>query len=134
MPRPAAGQKLRTFTEVPRDLWSRKGIQNHWESSFNGAGTVIVGDDTGLIKLVSVKKKGAVIRTWGQQDPNKRIVHLCWHNQIKEFYTTDKNQVPALKQREEEFLAVLSNGDIQCWNTMNGRHRTVIKGEEHFVG
>jgi len=132
---PKAGRKFRQFFEVPRDLVSRKGIgtrategsRHVWFTS----GTIIVGDDTGLIKIVSVKGKGKVLQVWGEQNPNRRIKRLYWHTHLKEKYMNNNFDLMA---RQKEFVAVLSNGDIQVYDTLSGAHKTVIRGEKDFMG
>lgn len=133
MPPPSPGRKLKTFTEVPRDLWSRKPVRDYRGAVRGTSGTLIVGDDTGLIKVLSVKRKGHVIRIWGEQNANKRIQRLYWNTELKEHYTLP-NSDQLLVEREKEFLAVLSNGDIELYDTKSGAHRTVIRAERDIMG
>ena len=90
-----------------------------------------MGDDTGLIKVVSCKKK-KVIKLWGEQNPSKRIKRLYWAHPPMD---TAKNASPEdIRALQEEFLAVLSNGDVRSYNSLVGSHRTAIKQEVGIQG
>eukprot|EP01084_Bolivina_argentea_P301259 519670_1 len=129
MPAPSRGKPLKHFYEVPRDLWSRKGV--HVRKHVKGlTGTLIVGDDTGLIKIISCKKK-KVIKTWGEQNPVKRIQKLYWAHPSVD---TDDKDIQSINNSQKEFLAVLSNGDVRCYNALVGSYQTVIKQETNIQG
>eukprot|EP01083_Nonionella_stella_P026776 73727_1 len=129
MPAPGVAKPLKHFYEVPRDLLSRKGIETR-QHVHGLTGTLIVGDDTGLIKVVSCKKK-QVIKVWGQQNPAKRIQKLYWAHPA----LTDRHaEMDDVYRAQKEFLAVLSNGDVRCFDSLVGSYKTVIKQETNITG
>ena len=136
MPAPGTAKPLKHFYEVPRDLLSRKGVQTRRHVK-GLTGTLIIGDDTGLIKVVSCKKK-KVIKLWGQQNPIKRIQKLYWaHPQITNGHNTDSSQsmdISDVDNAQKEFFAVLSNGDIRLYNSLVGSYTTPIKQEKNVKG
>ena len=139
MPAPGAAVPLKHFYEVPRDLFSRKGVETRQHSK-GLTGTLIIGDDTGLIKVVSCKKK-KVIKLWGQQNPIKRIKKLYWaYPQIQNQQNIDKtssnlsNITHDIYNSQKEFLAILSNGDVRKYDSLVGSYSTVIKQEIDIQG
>jgi len=125
MPAAGANRKLKNFTEVPRDLWSRKGVQTR-KIARGLTGTLIIGDDTGLIKVVSCKRK-KLIKLWGQQNPVKRIKKLYWAH-------SPTHNITEIEDTKKEFLAILSNGDIRLYNSLVGSYTTPIKQEADIQG
>eukprot|EP00485_Elphidium_margaritaceum_P010753 CAMPEP_0202687886 /NCGR_PEP_ID=MMETSP1385-20130828/3454_1 /ASSEMBLY_ACC=CAM_ASM_000861 /TAXON_ID=933848 /ORGANISM="Elphidium margaritaceum" /LENGTH=617 /DNA_ID=CAMNT_0049342739 /DNA_START=901 /DNA_END=2754 /DNA_ORIENTATION=- len=125
MPKPGAAVPFKTFFEVPRDLLSRKGIETRCTPR-GLTGTLIVGDDTGLIKVVSCKQQ-KVVKLWGQQNPYKRIQKLHWAHPPSE-------NIADIEETKKEFIAVLSNGDIRLYNAMVGTYSTRIKQETDIQG
>ena len=119
MPAPKCNRKLKHFFETPRDLLSRKGIETRQHAK-GLTGTLIIGDDTGLIKVVSCKKK-RVVALWGEQNPIKRIKKLYWAH-------------PALDNPQNEFLAMLSNGDVRIYDSLVGSYKTIVKQETNIQG
>ncbi|ETO05657.1 WD-repeat protein, partial [Reticulomyxa filosa] len=114
MSKPAKHHPLRGVLDVPRDLLSRKGVKPY-EKPRGLTGTCIVGDETGLIKVVSLKQQN-VVKTWGTQSPNNKIVKLLWA-----YPDTEQSQI------QDEFLSVLGNGDIRLYQTATGAFTTLIK-------
>ena len=110
MPEPGAARPLRHFFEEPRDLFSYKGVRPV-SKPYELTGCVLVGDDTGLIKVVSLKEK-KVIRIWNAESS---VLKLCWANSKQ----TDGSQ----------FLALLKNGNIQVYNSISGNYFTAVKRE-----
>ena len=136
MAAPSASRPLKHFYEVPRDLLSRKGVETR-KHVHGLTGTLIIGDDTGLIKVISCKKK-KVIKLWGEQNPIKKIQKLYWaHPPITNGHNTDISQCIPMKDvynAQKEFLAVLSNGDIRLFNSLVGTYTTPIKQESNVKG
>ena len=111
---------FKRFFEVPRDLWSKSGVQIR-KNPKGLSGVMIIGDDTGLIKIVSAKQR-KLMRIFGQQNVNRKIKKIIWNRGCYD------------KDNENEFIAYLSNGDIRVYNSKIGSYKTPIKNEKNCIG
>ncbi len=69
---------------------------------------VVVGDDTGLLKVVSLKSDGKIKKLGTQSEERGGITAMCWAGPNSEIL-------------EQEVAIGLSGGDVEVWNTMLGQ-------------
>jgi WD40 repeat protein len=89
--------------------------------------SIIVGDDTGLIKIVNLTPNVStpiITRKLGNQAEGRSIAHLAFsgpenpaHNKINN--NSEKNGDAALS-KESEILVGLKNGQVEAWNILTG--------------
>mmetsp|Transcript_40808 Transcript_40808/g.68184 ORF Transcript_40808/g.68184 Transcript_40808/m.68184 type:complete len:429 (+) Transcript_40808:132-1418(+) len=83
----------------------------------------VVGDETGLIKVVDTFGENKVIRSLGTQTRDHAVDHLCW-------------STPFGEPVENEIASGLRNGRVQFWNIETGEEtlKEIDTGEHALSG